>query len=94
MNSVGIGVVFRDHLGNVIATLSQKVDSIHSVKMAEMLVARRVVVLAKELSLFNMIIEGYCLCVIQALKCSGRCNTLFGHIIKESKRLGCSLRQC
>ena len=28
-NSVGIGVVFRDHSGNVIATLSQKVNSIH-----------------------------------------------------------------
>lgn len=94
MNSVGIGVVFRDHSGNVIATLSQKVDSIRLVKMAKMLVARRVVVLDRELSLFNMIIEGYCLRVIQALKCSGRCNTLFGHIIKESKRLGCSLQQC
>ncbi|KAK7835606.1 hypothetical protein CFP56_023322 [Quercus suber] len=70
-NNVGIGMVFRDHLGNVIATLSQKVDLIHSVEMAEALVARRVVVLARELSLFNMIIEGDFLRVIQALKCSG-----------------------
>ena len=41
MNSVGIGVVFRDHSGNVIATLSQKVDSIRLVKMAKMLVASK-----------------------------------------------------
>ena len=93
-NSVGIGVVFRDHSGNVIATLSQKVNSIHSVEMAEALTARRVVVLAREQSLFNMIIEGDFLRVIQALKCSGRCNTLFGNIIEESERLGCSLWQC
>ena len=32
--------------------------------------------------------------MVQALRCSGRCNTLFRHIIEESKRLGCSLRQC
>ena len=84
-NSVGIGVVVRDHLGCVIATLSQQVNSIHSVDIAEALAARQAVVLARELSLFNMIFEGDCLRVIQALQCSGRCKTLFGHIIEEDE---------
>lgn len=56
-----------------------------SVEMAEALVTRRVVLFAKDLSLFRVIIEGNCLWVIQALKCSGRCRTLFGHIIDETK---------
>lgn len=66
-NSVRIGVVVRDHSGCVIAALSQRVNLIHSVDIAEALAARRVVVLARELSLFNVIFEGDCLCVIQAL---------------------------
>lgn len=46
--------------------------------------------LAKELSLFDVIFESDCLRVVQALRCSDQCNTLFGHIIGESKGLGCS----
>ena len=67
---------------------------IHSVDTAEALAARRSVVLERELSLFNVIFEGDCLCVIQALQCSGRCKTLFGHIIEEAKSFRCNLRHC
>ena len=52
---------------------------------AEALAARQAVVLAGELSLFNVIFESDCLRVIQALQCSGRCKTLFGHIIEEDE---------
>jgi len=93
-NSVRIKVVVRDHLGCVIATLSQRVNSIHSVDIVEVLAARRAMVLAGELSLFNVIFEGDSLRVIQALQCSGRCKTLFGHIIEEAKSLGRNLRYC
>ena len=71
INNIGIGVVVRDHLGCVIAALSQQVKSILSVKMAKALAARRAVILAGELSLFNVIFEGDCVRVIQALQCSG-----------------------
>ena len=54
-NNVGIWVVVRDHLGYVIAALSQRVNSIHSVETAEELAARRAVLLAGELSLFDVI---------------------------------------
>ena len=94
-NSVGIGVVVRDHLGCVSAALSQRVNSIHSVETTEELAARWAMVLAGELSLFNVIFEGDCLRIIQALQCSGRCKTLFGHIIEETKRFRCrTLRFC
>ena len=62
--------------------------------MAEALVARRVVVFARDLSLFNVIIEGDCLRVIQALNYPGCCNTLSGHIIDKTKRIGGLLQQC
>ena len=48
--------------------LSQQVNSIHSMDTTEALAARRVVVLAGELSLFNVIFESDCLRVIQALQ--------------------------
>ena len=61
---------------------------------AEALAARRAMIFARELSLFNIIVEGDCLHVIQALKRSGPYALLFGHIIDETKRLGRVLRSC
>lgn len=51
-------------------------------------------VLAKALSLFNVIIEGDCLRIVQALESSNSCETLFGQVVEESKWLGCTLRHC
>ena len=62
--------------------------------MAETLAAKRAVRFATELCLFQVIIEGDCSRVIAALKGFGRCSTLFGHIIDESKRIGGTLRSC
>lgn len=61
--------------------------------MAEALAARRALTFARKLSLFNIIIESDCLHVIQALKRTGHCHTVFGHIIDETKRLGRMLRE-
>ena len=88
-NSVGIRVVVRDHLCYVIAALSQQVNLIHFVEIAEELAARRAMLLAGELSLFNVIFEGDFLCVIQAFQCSSRCKTLFGHIIERGLGVLC-----
>uniref|UniRef100_A0A7N2QZ24 RNase H type-1 domain-containing protein n=1 Tax=Quercus lobata TaxID=97700 RepID=A0A7N2QZ24_QUELO len=65
-----------------------------SIEMVEALATRKVVVFAKELSLFDVIIEGDCLRVAQALAASGRCNTLFGQVIEETRQIGASLQQC
>ena len=62
--------------------------------MAEALAARKVVVFAKELSLSDVIIEGDCLRVAQAPAASGRCNTLFGQVIEETRQIRASLQQC
>ena len=62
--------------------------------MVEAMVARRVVMFVKELCLFEVIFEGDCSRVLDALKGSGHCRTLFGHIMDEAKRLGGTLRSC
>ena len=44
--------------------------------------------------MFNIIVEGDCLHVIQVLQRTDPCNMLFGHIIDETKRMGQLLRGC
>lgn len=87
-------MVYRDHEGCVIAALSQKISMTQSVELAEALAARRAVTFDMELSLSRVIIEGDFLRVVQALKSLGRCNTLFGRVIEESRNLGESFQQC
>ena len=57
----GLGVVIRDSARQIIAALSQKIGLPHSVETAEALTALRVVVFAKELSVFKVIVKGDCL---------------------------------
>lgn len=64
------------------------------VEIVEALASRRAVEFARDLSLFYAILEGDCLRVMQALIASGGCNTLYGHIVNETKRLGGALRRC
>lgn len=63
----GIGVICRDHSAQAIAALCQILGKVQSAEMAEALAARRAVICAREMSLFNIIVEGDCLLVIQAL---------------------------
>ena len=60
--------------------------------MAEALAARRAVEFTRDLSLFDVILKGDCLRVKQALNALGGCNTLYGHIVNETKSLGGVLR--
>ena len=77
----GLGVVFQDFT-NIIAALSQKIAMPQTV-MAEALAANRAKVLAKELSIFQVVAKGDCLQVIQALNAPGRCHTVYGYVIEE-----------
>ena len=54
----------------------------------------KAVLFAKELSLFRVIIQGDCIRIIDALKGSGHCHTLYGQVIDETNRLGGMLRSC
>ena len=90
----GIGVVFRDHMGQVIVALSQKIPLVQTLELAEALAAGRAVGFALELSLFSVKLEGDCSRVISALNASKSYNTLFGHVTDECRRVSTSLRFC
>ena len=94
LNCASLGVVYRDHSGQVIAALSQKIGLPRMVEMAEALAVRKAMEFARDLSLFDVILEGDCLQVKQALNALEGCNTLYGHIVNETKRLGGVLRRC
>ena len=89
-----IKVVFRDHKGQVIAALSQKIPLVQTMELVEALATRRVVCFAMELSLFGVEFEGDCLRVISALNDLKRSNILFGHVTDECRRVSASLRFC
>ena len=63
-------------------------------ELAEAQAAYRAVKLAQEMSFFGLQVEGDCLVVIQALKAQARCNTLYGHVIEDTRRLGAALQFC
>ena len=77
-----------------LSALSQKLPLVRSVEMAEALAARRVLLFAKELSLFSLELEEDCSRVIKALIDLRRCNTLFGYVTDECRSLGATLRFC
>ena len=51
-------------------------------ELAEALAAHRAVVFAKELSIYNVVVEGDCLWIVQALKALDRYNTLYEDVIE------------
>ena len=79
----GLGVVIQDSYGNIMGALSQKISRPQSVEHVEALVARRAVILVKELMLFQVCFEGDCQRVIQAINAPGACRTLFGILLKR-----------
>ena len=76
------------------AALSQKIELRQTVELAEAQAAYRAVKLAQEMSFFGVQVEGDCPMVIQALKAQARCNTLYGHVIEDTRRLGAALQFC
>ena len=54
LNCASLGVVYRDHSGQVIAALSQKIGLPRMVEMAEALVARKAMEFARDLSLLML----------------------------------------
>ena len=63
----GLGVVVKDMEGMVIAALSQNIQLPNSVDSIEALAARRAIILAQEISLTQVVMEGDSLKVIAAI---------------------------
>ena len=79
----GIGVVIRDSEGQVLAALSEQIVKPPSVKILELLAARRAVKFTAELGYAQLVCEGDSESVVNSLRGSGMENSWGGHIIKE-----------
>ena len=66
--SAGIGVIIKDSRDEVLASTSEKIALLSSMTALEMLVARRALLVAKEIGIHNSIFEGNSKVVIRLLR--------------------------
>ncbi|XP_050258952.1 uncharacterized protein LOC126703942 [Quercus robur] len=85
--AVGIGVVVRNELGQVTASLAEKLVMPQTVEILEALAARRAMIFMEELGLCRVIFEGDSKTVVKAL--TGGCpnRSSIGHIVKDCMSL-------
>ena len=84
----------RDVEGMIIATLSQNILLPSSVESVEAMAARRAILLAQEISLTQVVVEGDSLKVIEAINSPKQCRTQWGHIIEDIKKASLCLQAC
>ena len=80
----GLGVVIRNHDGEVMAALSEKIPQPSSVTLLEILAARRAAIFVHEVGLWNSIMEGDSETVIKALQGGDMFQSAFGHLFRDT----------
>uniref|UniRef100_A0A2N9GCE4 RNase H type-1 domain-containing protein n=1 Tax=Fagus sylvatica TaxID=28930 RepID=A0A2N9GCE4_FAGSY len=83
-NEAGLGAIIRNHWGEVMASLCQRIPYPHSVAAVEASAARTAVNLILELGFREVDIEGDSLEIINALLQNSPCFTLYGHLITDT----------
>ena len=83
-DEAGIGIVVRDYMGQVVATMAEKFHKPQSVDSLEMLAARRAVIFAAELGLQECQFEGDSETVIKARKGCDLLHSSIGHLVKDT----------
>lgn len=96
IDAVGLGVVTRDHDGEVIGALSMRIPLPHFVAEVEALVGRRALQFAAEIRLQEVIFEGNSSMIIQAITEGSLNQAVYGHIFYDihyhaSLLLSCNL---
>ena len=88
--AAGIGVVVRNDLGQVMASLAEKLAMPPTVEILEAMAARRAMIFMEELRLHRAIFEGDSETVVKALSRDCPDRSCIGHIVKDCKSLmGC-----
>ena len=83
-NEAGLGAIIRNHRGEVMASLCQRIPYPHSVAAVEASAARAAVNLVLELGFREADIEGDSLEIINALLQDSSSFTLYGHLITDT----------
>lgn len=83
----GVGVIIRDWNGKVVASIAEVFPLPFSVTTVEVLVASKVLKLARDLGLSSIVLEGDSKTTIDALLCESPSLTDYGNLIDEAKEL-------
>ena len=92
-NLAGLGGVIRNDNGLIMAAFTQTIPLPTSIEMVEVLAAHSALVLANDLSLNQVQLEGDSEIIINALSKGGKDSSSFGHILLDIKLLS-SAFQC
>ena len=92
--AAGLGVVMRDHSGNVIGAMTERVRIPSSPAVVEALACRRALFFAKELSIFEVSVEGDAEFIIKAILAGDSANPEYGHVISDILSLAADFRYC
>ncbi|KAL0016359.1 hypothetical protein SO802_003428 [Lithocarpus litseifolius] len=84
IGEAGLGVVIRNHDGEVMAALSEKIPQPSSITLLELLAARKVAIFVHEVGLHNSILEGDSETVIKAIQKCDMFQYAFGHHFRDT----------
>lgn len=84
---MGIGVIVRDSMGEVLATLSAPKEHIIALDIAEATAALSAITFIRELGLYKVVMEGDVLIVVQALMSFDKNWSCYDHLIEEARGL-------
>ena len=93
-NSMGFGIVIRDHNGSCLAACGEHVDGVTSPEMAEVLALRSALSFAVEEGFGRLLMASDCLSVIQRVSSSEVDRSALGAVTEDIKRLACLAPSC
>jgi ribonuclease HI len=85
-NEAGVGVIIRNHRGEVMGSLSQRIPYPHSVEAVEASAARCAIQFAKDLGFMLIDLEGDSKIIVEALLLKAPCTTIYGNVIEDIKQ--------
>ena len=88
------GVVIRDNMGLVLASMSYSVPLANSVVMAETIVVVKALTFAKDKGLHFIVLKGDSELIINSLKSKDISLAAYGHLIEEAKYFASSIAVC
>ena len=82
-NSASIGAVIRDSEGGVLASLAEKIPLPQTVADVEAIAARRAIMLARDLNLSLIILEGDSEIITRVVQAEEQSLAAYGYLIEE-----------
>ncbi|XP_065637524.1 uncharacterized protein LOC136070884 [Quercus suber] len=83
-DKVGVGVVIRDSMGQIIAAMAKKIKKPFSVKCLEMVAARQAMLFASKIGLQQCHFEGDSKIGIKAPQQGNMFSSSFGHLVRHT----------